>query len=220
MAHGRCWRSPEVAAWWQRACGAAWLCARGVRVACWPVRGEARSARRMFLLFRRIHPAACNPVRSAAKHTLLHSCAHAAGGQSCSCTSSSVAACRWRHALPRLARTRGSLPAHLKLMTLFLGRTATGVATVPPAAWQLYAPADPLARFEMFQAAQLHHHMLLSPEFQVRACACCCSAWAGLLLQARRCATEASAARTLRLCTTALVHAWSPVAIARAALSC
>lgn len=78
------------------------------------------------------------------------------------------AACRWQCAVERLARMPPRLPGDSKLMTLFLGRTRAGIATVQPHAWLLYAPASAARRYDMFRTSLLFHRMLCSSEYLVR----------------------------------------------------
>jgi hypothetical protein len=70
--------------------------------------------------------------------------------------------------VPRLQRMPSTLPPHLKLMTLFLGRTTSGVATVSPFLWALASPSSQTLRFDMFRMALVFHHMLHCTELQVR----------------------------------------------------
>lgn len=55
-----------------------------------------------------------------------------------------------------------------KLLTLLLGRTRAGVASVLPHAWLLYAPNSAARRYDMFRTTLLFHRMLHSLEFAVR----------------------------------------------------
>jgi hypothetical protein len=52
-------------------------------------------------------------------------------------------------------------------MTLFLGRTRSGCATVSPFLWTLVAPPSARRRFQMFRMALVYHRMLYSEEWFV-----------------------------------------------------
>ena len=57
----------------------------------------------------------------------------------------------------------------LKLMTLLLGRTGAGCASVSPFLWGLLSPPSARRRFKLFNLALVYHRMLYSAEFRVRA---------------------------------------------------
>lgn len=70
--------------------------------------------------------------------------------------------------MERLARMPPRLSGDQKLLTLLLGRTRAGIATVQPHTWLLYTPASAARRFDMFRTSLLFHRVLLSPEYLVR----------------------------------------------------
>lgn len=108
------------------------------------------------------------PASSCPNSVQQHLYGSAAGSAACMTPDMTRVSCRWIKAVPRLQRMSSTLPCHLKLMSLFLGRTTAGVSTVAPFLWALSSPRATTKRFDMFRMALTFHHILYCAELQVR----------------------------------------------------